>query len=127
MNKKHLQRACFGNMPDSMLYELVEAGDVLGYVTAAASKATGIPQGLPVIAAGSDKGCETIGVGAVTPDIASLSFGTTSTLQLTTDKYVEPYPFLPAYPAVYPAKFNSEIMVYRGYWMVTWFIKEFIC
>ena len=126
MKRNHLQRACFGKLTDDMLYPIVEAGEILGHITRAAAESTGIPAGLPVIAAGSDKGCETIGTGTTALDVASLSFGTTSTLQLTTDHYVEPYPFLPAYPSVYPGRYNPEIIVYRGYWMVTWFINEFL-
>ncbi len=57
--------------------------------------------------------------------MASLSFGTTSTVQLTTKKYVEPQQFLPAYPAVMPNMYNPEVEIYRGYWMITWFINEF--
>ena len=103
----------------------VEPGTVLGKVTAEASRETGIPEGLPVVAAGSDKGCETVGTGAIYNDVASISFGTTATIQLTTEEYVEPEKFLPAYPAVYPGKYNPETIVYRGYWMLRWFLDEF--
>ena len=34
-------------------------------------------------------------------------------------------PFYPAYPGVIPNTFNIEMMVQRGYWMVSWFKKEF--
>lgn len=124
MPEKHFQRPIF-NIEQKMLYPLVEPGSELGRISAEAAQQTGIPEGLPVIAAGSDKGCETLGAGAVYPDAASISFGTTATIQITTGKYVEPELFCPAYPAVYPGKFNPEIMVYRGYWMMKWFMKEF--
>ncbi len=32
---------------------------------------------------------------------------------------------LPAYPAVLPGKYNPEIQIYRGFWMVTWFKEQF--
>lgn len=124
MSEKHFQRPLF-NIEQRMLYPIVEPGSLLGKVSAGAALETGIPQGLPVIAAGSDKGCETLGAGAVYGDGANISFGTTATIQITTDKYVEPELFAPAYPAVYPGKFNPEIMAYRGYWMMKWFMKEF--
>ncbi len=106
-------------------YTLVEPGDVLGYITSEASRVTGMEQGLPVFAAGSDKGCETIGSGVNSPEQACLSLGTTATVQTTTDFYCEPIRFLPAYPASLPGKFNPEVQVFRGFWMLRWFRQEF--
>lgn len=107
------------------LPEIKEPGEILGLITAEASSKTGIPEGIPVIAGGSDKGCETLGVGCLGADSASVSFGTTATIQTTTDKYLEAIKFLPAYPAVIPGKFNPEVQIYRGYWMISWFKNEF--
>jgi len=78
-----------------------------------------------VIACGSDKGCETLGAGVITQNMASLSFGTIATVQTTSDKYFEAIKLLPAYPAPVPGCFNSEIEIFRGFWMITWFKKEF--
>ncbi|MDD3946440.1 MAG: FGGY-family carbohydrate kinase [Clostridia bacterium] len=125
MSAKHFQMPLF-NIEQSKLFDLVDPGCELGKITFEAAEATGIKEGLPLVASGSDKGCETIGTGAIYPHTASISFGTTATVQITTDKYVEPITFLPAYPAVYPNRYNPEIMVVRGYWMLTWFMKEFL-
>ncbi|HHX49353.1 MAG TPA: carbohydrate kinase [Clostridiales bacterium] len=108
------------------LYDLVYAGEEIGKITKEASRLTGIPEGLPLIASGSDKGCETLGVGAINEDVASVSFGTTATIQLSTKKYIEPVLFVPAYPAVHRDRYNPELIVYRGYWTLTWFIEEFV-
>lgn len=105
--------------------ELVQPGTVIGYITKEASEALGIKEGLPLIASGSDKGCETLGAGCVDSRGASLSLGTTATVQMTTDKYVETEPFVPPYPAVLPGKYNPEVEIYRGYWMLSWFKNEF--
>ncbi|MCL2879685.1 MAG: FGGY-family carbohydrate kinase, partial [Treponema sp.] len=86
---------------------------------------TGIPEGLPLIATGSDKGCETLGLSCSTPDKAAIGLGTTATIQFTTDKYMEPLPFIPAYPAVLRNCYNPEVQVYRGYWLISWFKNEF--
>jgi len=32
---------------------------------------------------------------------------------------------LPAYPASVPGFFNPEVEIFRGFWMITWFKKEF--
>lgn len=107
------------------LPEVVQPGEIIGEVTESASLSTGIPVGIPVIACGSDKGCETIGVGVLDTNMASLSFGTTATVQTTSDKYFEPLRFMPPYPAPIPGKYNPEVEIFRGYWMITWFKNEF--
>ncbi len=107
------------------LPELIAPGEQIGQIHRQAAEATGIPQGTPVIAAGSDKGCETLGMGVIDTQTASLSFGTTATVQTTVNKYFEPTKFLPAYPAVMPKHWNPEIEIFRGFWMINWFKNEF--
>jgi sugar (pentulose or hexulose) kinase len=109
----------------SMLPTLLPAGHELGRITAQAALQTGIPEGLQLIASGSDKACEVIGSGCIDESIGSLSYGTTATFNITTKKYLEPIPFHPAYPGVIPNTYNPEMIVKRGYWMVSWFKKEF--
>jgi len=107
------------------LPELVNTGEIVGHVTKQASLDTGLPAGLPVIACGSDKGCETLGMGVLNTEMASLSFGTTATIQTTSRKYLEPIKYMPSYPAVYPGFFNPEVEIFRGFWMISWFKNEF--
>jgi len=107
------------------LPELMPVGAVLGEVSAAAAAATGIPRGLPVIAAAADKACEVLGSGCLEPDIAALSYGTTATINVCTPKYLEPLPFLPPYPAALPGHYACEVQIFRGYWMVRWFKEQF--
>ncbi|MDR3336660.1 MAG: FGGY-family carbohydrate kinase [Treponema sp.] len=107
------------------LCDLVEPGTVTGGITAETSEHTGIPKGLPLIATGSDKGCETLGLSCLDNGKAALSFGTTATVQLSSQKYFEPQPFMPSYAAVVPGYFNPEIEIYRGYWLLNWFKREF--
>ena len=54
----------------AMLPELVKPGERIGTITAQASRHTGIPEGLPLIAAASDKACVVIGSGGVEPSTA---------------------------------------------------------
>ena len=113
------------DVPPQKLCDLVNPGEVLGYTTKEFAEATGVKEGLPVIATGSDKGCETLGCGVVTRDKASISFGTATTIQIAVKKYMEPERFLPSYPAVMPGQYNPELQIFRGYWMLNWFKKEF--
>lgn len=109
----------------SKLPDLIKPGELLGRITAAASRETGIPEGLPVIAAASDKACEVLGAGCLTPETACLSFGTIATVNTAIQKYVELRPFVPPYPAAVPDQYYTEVAIMRGFWMVTWFKEQF--
>lgn len=107
------------------LPELVPPAGVLGQITNAAAAESGIPTGLPLIAAAADKACEVIGAGCLKPHIGCLSYGTTATINTTHRKYTEVIPLIPPYPAAVPGAYSLEIQIYRGYWMVNWFKREF--
>jgi sugar (pentulose or hexulose) kinase len=109
----------------AMLPDLVKPTGQLGVITPSAAAATGIPEGLPLIAAAADKACEVIGAGCVDPSVACLSYGTTATINTTHKKYVEVIPLIPPYPSAVPGAYSLEIQIYRGYWMVSWFKREF--
>ncbi|GAB3382862.1 FGGY-family carbohydrate kinase [Massilia agri] len=108
-----------------MLPELVDPGVRLGEIGSEAARQTGIPQGLPLLAAAADKACEVIGAGCSTPHVGCLSYGTTATINTTTKRYVEVTPFVPPYPAAIPGAYSTEVQVFRGYWMVNWFKEQF--
>ena len=109
----------------ALLPDLKPPGQILGGITAAAAEATGIPEGLPLVAAAADKACEVIGSGSLEPHIGCLSYGTTATINVTHKKYIEPIALLPAFPSAIPGYYAVEVQVYRGYWMVNWFKQQF--
>ncbi|MDR3237734.1 MAG: FGGY-family carbohydrate kinase, partial [Spirochaetia bacterium] len=109
----------------SKLNDLVKPSEPLGYITAQGARETGLPQGLPLIAAAADKACEVLGSGCLSPETACVSYGTTATIDATCPKYVEVVPFFPAYPGAVPETYNTEIMIVRGFWMSVWFREQF--
>jgi len=109
----------------SMLPELVSPGSTLGQLTPEAASHLNLPAGLPVIAAASDKACEILGSGGLTPDTGCMSYGTTATINTTSKRYVEPVRLMPPYPSALPGHYSTEVMIYRGFWMVSWFKREF--
>ncbi len=109
----------------SWLPELVAPGAALGGLTASAAAVVGLPEGTPVIAAAGDKACEALGSGALEPHIGAISYGTTATISTTQTRYVEAVPLVPPYPAAIPGAWSLEVQVYRGYWMVDWFKRQF--
>jgi sugar (pentulose or hexulose) kinase len=110
---------------EELLPGLVPPGEVLGEISADAAEATGIPRGLPLIAAAADKACEVIGSGGLEPHVGCLSYGTTATINTTHRRYVEAIPLIPPFPAAVPQAYTLEVQIYRGYWMVSWFKSEF--
>jgi len=112
-------------MAREMLPDLAPPATQLGEISAAASAATGIPAGLPMIAAAADKACEVIGAGSLAPHVGCISYGTTATITNTQHRYVEPIPLIPPFPSAVPNAYSLEVQIYRGFWMVSWFKKEF--
>lgn len=108
-----------------MLVDLVPPTELLGEVTRQASEETGIPAGLPLIAAAADKACEVLGTGTLASNICCLSYGTASTINTIHHRYIEVIPMIPPYPAAVPGSYSLEIQLFRGYWMVSWFLREF--
>ncbi len=112
-------------MDRAMLPELVPPAGTLGTITPEAAAATGIPAGLPLVAAAADKACEVLGSGCLEPHIGGLSYGTTATINTTHRRYIEVIPLIPPYPSAVPDRYSLEIQIYRGYWMVSWFKQQF--
>ena len=122
--EKAMKGIIFG-IPSRMLFELKKPGEVLGTISDEFSEMVGLPKGIKLYATGSDKACETIGLGALSNDVGAISYGTASTIEVSNQKYHEPEPFLPAYPAAVNGWYNMEVQIYRGYWMLSWFTKNF--
>ncbi|GAA4346836.1 FGGY-family carbohydrate kinase [Kangiella taiwanensis] len=109
----------------NQLPELVKPGELIGHLQDKSAKATGLPQGTPVIAAGADKASEVLGSGCLEPSQVCLSYGTTATINVTSEKYLEPIRFIPPYPSSVTDSYTLEFQINRGYWMVSWFKEEF--
>ena len=122
--EKHLQGQIFSLRRDQ-LPELVDTQGVLGHISEEASRLTHLPVGVPLFAGGSDKSCETLGSGVVDDSMGAISLGTACTIETITKKYMGPQPFLPAYPSIQPGVYDMDVQIYRGFWMVNWFLKEF--
>ena len=112
-------------IPLKALPPLVKPGTIIGRISKEFSALSGIQEGLPLIASGSDKACETFGNGAIDPMVGSISLGTACSIDVVSDKYKEPETFLPSYGTPYPGFFDYEVQIYRGLWMVRWFSEQF--
>ncbi|MBR7064600.1 MAG: FGGY-family carbohydrate kinase, partial [Treponema sp.] len=113
------------HVEEEKLCTLVGTGKQLGTISLQMEKDSGVKQGLPVIATGSDKACEVLGLGCIEKERAAISLGTASTITFMSERYVEPEKFLPPFAACIPNCWNPEYQIYRGFWLVSWFKNEF--
>lgn len=105
---------------------LCQPSEIMGYVTEKASRETGLPAGLPIVAAGGDKQCETLGSGCFKDGQAVISYGTLATIAVTSNKYVQDSNFAYyTWPSSIRRAWNPEFNIYRGYWLVTWFCRQY--
>jgi len=117
--------------PRDMLFSLVQPGTVIGTVTEKASRESGIPAGIPVIATANDKAVEALGTGLVHEDTAVFSLGTYITSMVTGQNNVaNPSSFWVNLACVPKHYLFESTGVRRGMWMLSWFIsvlgEEFI-
>lgn len=113
------------NVEQRKLANVIPSTNIIGSILDEVCERAGLKRGTVLIASGSDKACETIGVGCVCEGIGSISLGSQVTIQVSTNRYYELTRFVPPFCSVIEDTYNPEIILYRGFWLVTWFIKEF--
>lgn len=116
---------CVADIPKENLIDLVESAQIIGRINKETADKSGIPEGTPLFASGTDKASEALGLSVIGDGKAAISLGSAATIQFCSPKYFEPEPFLPSYPSIIPGYYNSEYQIYRGYWTLTWFKNEF--
>lgn len=106
-----------------MLFDLQLPGEVAGYITKAASIATGIPEGLPVITTANDKAVEALGMGLVDGSAALISLGTYIASMVMGEKNAPATGTYWTNMSCIPKRYLYESTgIRRGMWMLSWFI-----
>ncbi|MEV0528761.1 FGGY-family carbohydrate kinase [Streptomyces sp. NPDC050439] len=109
-------------IPRAMLFDLVLPGDILGEVTEAAARHTGIPAGVPVVATANDKAVEALGCGLRSPDTLLVSLGTYVAGMTTGPRNVKnAADFWTNYASLPHSYLYESGGVRRGMWTVTWY------
>jgi len=112
--------------PLEMLFDLVDPATVLGTVNEFASKATGLPQGLPVVSTANDKAVEGLGAGLVNDGTVLVSLGTYITSMMVGEEYRSDTVAYWTNPGATPGEFLYESSGIRsGMSTVTW-IKDLL-
>jgi sugar (pentulose or hexulose) kinase len=110
--------------PREMLFELVDPATKLGVITQAASIATGIPQGIPVIATANDKAVEGLGAGLAQEGTLLVSLGTFITSMMVGTSQDADAKHYWSNPGAIPGEYLYESRgIRRGMSTVTW-IKD---
>ena len=107
-----------------ILPQLVKPGDIMGKISPGPPVKRGSREASPHCR-GHRQGLRGPRIRLPDPGIACLSYGTTATIETTNTRYIEVVPFFPPFPSAVPGAYNTEVMIYRGYWLVSWFKKEF--
>lgn len=103
------------------LPRLLEGPDVSGRMTAAAAVATGLPEGIPVVAGAGDAAAAGIGIGAVDDGDAFISLGTSSQLFLTTSDYrPNPEALVHAFAHALPKRWFQMAAMLNGASVMAW-------
>lgn len=109
-------------MPKEMLFDLVMPGDILGYVTEEAAKATGLPAGVPVVATSNDKAVEGLGTGCMGDSTVCISLGTYTSAMMEGKENLKgtsyAWPKFSCMPNKYLYDSNG---ICRGMWTVSWY------
>ena len=122
---KNALKGIIFNINPQLMSKIAPEGTVIGKITSKCNKETGFPIGLNYITTGNDKSCEALGCGAINKKCAHISYGTGSSIAVVSERYFEPETFLPAYSTCFPGAYTAEVQIYRGYWMLKWFLHEF--
>ena len=110
-------------VPATMMPALAAAGTSIGKVTADAAAATGLPEGIPLIAGGGDGQCAATGAGAVTPSQAYMNLGTAIVSGVYSPVYAHDLAFRTE-TAVADHGYIFETVLKAGTFLIDWFARE---
>lgn len=104
------------------LVEIQLPGTILGYVTEKASKETGLPVGLPVVATANDKAVEALGSGLIEPNVGLVSLGTYITSMVCGNKNeVDTTHFFTNLSCIPHRYLYESGGIRRGMWLISWY------
>jgi sugar (pentulose or hexulose) kinase len=102
----------------------VPPGTIIGGVSAAAAKVTGLPEGIPVVAGLGDGQAACLGAGVTSLDRASLNLGTAVTGGPVSHRYISDASCRTMYAGA-PGTFLLEECLRGGMATMTWFMRNF--
>jgi sugar (pentulose or hexulose) kinase len=108
----------------SQFPDLVPSGQIIGQVGQVAGRATGLPEGLPVVAGAGDGQCAGLGANATGGGRAYLNLGTGVASGILTTDYLVDHAFRTLYAPIAGA-YYLETVLRGGVFTVGWFVEQF--
>jgi sugar (pentulose or hexulose) kinase len=110
-------------IPREMLFDLQMPGDIIGTLSKSAALATGLPEGITVVATANDKAVEMLGAGPLGGNTALVSLGTYIAAMVPGDvNHKSPASFWTNFACVPNRYLYESNGVRRGMWTLTWFL-----
>ncbi len=114
------------NVPRDMLFDVVQPGAILGYVTHEVAGLIGVRAGMPVVATAHDKAVEALGAGSLEPGIGLISLGTYIGALVHGHEHMKNAKNFWVFQASVPGRYLYEsIGVRLGMWTISWFCDQF--
>jgi xylulokinase len=111
------------NLSNEIMPDLIHSGKVVGEVTDQAARDTGLPAGLPVVAAGGDGQVFAIGVNSIANDQVALTMGTGIAWGVHSKIYKNS-PFFRSMIGCMPDTYYFESVLRAGAHIISWFVDE---
>ncbi len=107
----------------AIMPDLVHPGGVMGHVTSEGAAATGLPEGLPIVAGGGDGQCAATGTGTVEPGIAYMNLGTALVAGCFSKDYADSQAFRTEI-AVSDDGYIYETLLKAGTFLIDWMTEQ---
>jgi xylulokinase len=107
---------------------VVPSGTVVGTMSGAVARQLGLPLGIQIVVGGHDQACAALGAGAVDPQTALYSIGTTEVIAAVLDNPSNSLleKNVPCYPHVVPREYLALIGNQTGGRLLEWFRETFV-
>ncbi len=114
------------NLSRNMLFDVVKPGEILGCLTKASAKVTGLWEGMPVVATAHDKAVEALGAGSLANGTGLISLGTYIGALVHGSENKKNAEHFWAFQASMPGRYLYECIGVRlGMWTISWFCDQF--
>ncbi|MEP4705441.1 MAG: FGGY-family carbohydrate kinase [Hyphomicrobiales bacterium] len=107
----------------SVMPTLYKPGAVMGHVTANAARATGLPEGVAVVAGGGDGQCAATGTGTIAPGIAYMNLGTALVAGCYAHDYAHDQAFRTEV-SISDGGFIYETVLKAGTFLIDWMTEQ---
>src|SRR6202158_2594457 len=113
-------------LDEALLPKVFESHEITGYVTAEGAQATGLSEGIPVVAGAGDQAAGAVGMGIVRPGAVSATIGTSGVVFAATDRpSLDPHGRLHTFCHAIPGRWHVMGVTQAAGLSLRWFRDRF--